>query len=111
MDAANPPKNKTTVEMYRDLLQVEVKSLMARVTELTTAVGAMFGEVNGIALQMENTVNKMGSMATGLDYCREEIKTIKNSISGYEKQLVDIQEKVKSAETKLHAINVKVWLS
>jgi len=107
MDAHNPSKNRSTVEVYRDLLQVEVKSLIGRVAELTDTVGNLFIEINGIALQIEQTVDRIGQVNTGLDYCREEIKTLRVTVTGYGKQLEDIRKKMQSTEEKLKKINGK----
>ena len=107
MDTPNTPRNKTTVEVYRDLLQVEVKSLIGRVAELTDTVGNLFVEVNGIALQMEHAVDRLEQMKSGLEYCREEIRAINTTIAGHEKTLSDIQKRVKTVEEQLDRLNGK----
>ncbi len=101
------PKNKSTIEVYRDLLQIEVKSLIGRVAELTDTVGSLFVEVNGIALQMEHTVDRLEQTHSGLDYCRKEMSTIKNNVTGHEKLLSDIQKRMRSVEEHLDRINGK----
>lgn len=107
----NTPKNKTTIEVYRDLLQIEVKSLIGRVTQLTDTVGELFVEVNGIALQMEHTVDRLEQAHTGLDYCREEMSALKTTIIGHERLLSDIQTRMRTVEAHLKRINGKDSLS
>lgn len=111
MDTPKTPKNKTTVEVYRDLLQIEVKSLIGRVTQLTDTVGELFVEVNGIALQMEHTVDRLEQTHTGLDYCRKEMTALKTTITGHEKLLSDIQTRMRTVESHLDRLNGKGALS
>jgi len=105
MATPTTPKNKTTVEIYRDLLQVEVKSLIGRVAGLTETVGNLFVEVNGIALQMEHTVDRLEQTHTGLDYCRKEMSAIRTNMAGHEKLLSEIQKRVQLVEATLEKIN------
>ena len=101
-DSRGIPPNKRTVEIYRDLLQVEVRALVSRVSELTQTVGALFGEVSSIAVQLEDSVNGMDRMSNSLSYCREEISLIKKTLSGL--NIADIRNRVERAEEKLKEI-------
>lgn len=94
------PPSKRTVEIYRDLLQVEVRALVGRVTELTQTVGALFGEVNNIAVQIEESTSNMERVGNGLSYCRKEISSMKQTIHS----LDAIEERVTNAEKKLAEI-------
>lgn len=95
------PPSKQTVEIYRDLLQVEVRALISRVSELTSTVGDLFVEVNGIAIQLEESVHKVDRVTGGLDYCREELGAIRKSIGKYEATVEAIKQKVDDSERQL----------
>jgi chromosome segregation ATPase len=102
------PRNKRTVEIFRDLLQVEVRSLISRVTELTSTVGDLFTEVNGIAIQLESSVTKVEQLTGGLSYCREEVGAIRKSISKWEGQLDGIKTRMEKAEEQLQVLQQKL---
>lgn len=93
--------HRSTMEMYRDLLQIEVRSLVQRVAELTGTVGEMFGEVNTIALQLEESVQKMHRLSGGVDYCRDELGSIRQTIGAHENQVNQLKEKITQLEEQI----------
>jgi len=103
-DTGGIPLNKRTVEIYRDLLQVEVRALVTRVSELTHTVGSLFGEVNLIAIQLEESIKHMERLSGRLVYCEEELSTIKKNLADYEKMVDDIHELVLNTENIMEAL-------
>lgn len=95
------PPNKRTVEIYRDLLQVEVRALVSRVSELTQTVGSLFGEVHNLALQLEESVDTQDRLAGGLTFCREEISVIRRSLGRHETALDELRQQVVVIEEKM----------
>jgi peptidoglycan hydrolase CwlO-like protein len=85
------PKNKRTVEIYQDLVHVEVRSLVNRVTELTQTIGDVFGEVTALALQLEESSGKVEQLGTSLEYCKDEIKKLKDKVAEHTQLLKDPQ--------------------
>lgn len=85
------PKNKRTVEIYQDLVHVEVRSLVNRVTELTQTIGDVFTEVTALALQLEESTGKVDQIATSLEYCKDEIKKLKDKVAEHTQLLTDAE--------------------
>ncbi len=81
------PKNKRTIDVYQDLVQVEVRSLVNRVTELTHTIGTVFAEVTTLALQIEESTGKVDQIATSLEYCKDEIKKLKERVEEHAAKL------------------------
>jgi chromosome segregation ATPase len=96
--------HRTTVEMYRDLLQIEVRSLVQRVGELTGTVGEMFGEVNMIAIQLDESVVKMSRLTGGVDYCRTELGAIRETIRDKENMVNTLKDKIVDLEKQISEI-------
>jgi len=96
-------KSKRTIEIYRDLLQVEVRALVGRVAELTSTVNDLFTEVNNIALQLEESVAKSSRVNSGLSYCREEMRAVRKVAAESNKQIKDVQARVENLEKQLKA--------
>lgn len=93
--------HRGTMEIYRDLLHIEVRSLVQRVAELTGTVGEMFGEVNTIAIQLEESVEKMHRLSGGVDYCRDELGAIRQTIGAHESQVKQLEKKISSLEAQV----------
>jgi uncharacterized coiled-coil DUF342 family protein len=74
------PKNKSTVEIYKDLIYVEVRSLINRVTDITGTIESILREMTALALQTEEHSQKVKQNSIGLDYCRKEIKRLKEEL-------------------------------
>jgi len=79
---SNPPRgqHKETVEVYKELVYIEMRSLISRVAELTNTISDVFKEVTALALQTEEATGKIDQMSASLDYCREEIRKLKQQI-------------------------------
>ena len=107
-DIGRTPPGKQTIEAFRNLLQVEVRSLIGRVSELTVTVGDLFSEVNGVAIQLEESVAKMQRLSGGLEYCRKEIVVIKKSLGKFEGDIEDIRDRIIRAEKRMQTIQEKL---
>lgn len=73
-------RNRSTVDIYKELVHVEVRSLVSRVTELTQTIGDVFTEVSALALQLEESSGKVDQLSTSLTYCKEEIAKLKTRV-------------------------------
>ena len=104
----HPNRNKSTVDVYRDLLRVEVRALVGRVGELTQTVGDLFTEVSHIAIQLEQSSNRTDQAAGGVHYCRTELGAVKQSLSNCELQLGDLRKNMQDAESKITDLESQV---
>jgi len=83
--------HKETVEIYRDLVHIEVRGLVTRVTELTKTIGNVFTEVTALALQLEESTGTVDQLASSLDYCRSELKELKERVAEHTQRLDNVQ--------------------
>lgn len=93
--------HRGTMEIYRDLLHIEVRSLVQRVAELTGTVTELFGEVSTIAIQLEESVENMQRLSGGVDYCRDELGAIRQTIGAHESLVKQLQEKISMLDTQV----------
>jgi len=75
--------------------------LVQRVAELTGTVGEMFGEVNTIAIQLEESVQKMHRLSGGVDYCRDELGSIRQTIGTHESMVKQLEAKISDLEDQI----------
>jgi len=75
-----PSQHRDTVEVYKELVHIEVRALVTRVADLTNTISAVFTEVTALALQLEESSGKLEQLDTSLAYCRDEIKKLKELV-------------------------------
>lgn len=95
-------RNRDTLDTYRQLLELEVRSLVNRVTEITNTVGALFLEVNDITLKIEEHFNKLEQ--EGSDKSRSELTAVKRVLNAHTKQVVSIRESLAELVEKVETL-------
>jgi chromosome segregation ATPase len=90
-DERRVPPTKRTVEIYQDLVQVEVRALVNRVTELTQTIGEVFSEVTALALQLEESSGKVEQISTSLEYCKDELKKLRERVDDHARRLKEAE--------------------
>lgn len=84
--------NRATVDIYKELVHVEVRSLVTRVAELTQTIGDVFTEVTALALQLEESSGKVEQLTTSLDYCKDEVQKLKLRVNEHAQQLKQLDD-------------------
>ena len=82
-------KSKTTAELYRDLVNIEVKTLVHRVTEVSVTVDQIFNLFEDLALRLEEGTVQTEQNKVRLEMTREEISRLSAHI---DKQIHDGRE-------------------
>lgn len=72
-----PPRRHNTADTYQRLLDIEVKTLLGRLTELTGSVDKIFTEVSDIMLQMEDMLGRIETLGNSLAFQRSEVAELK----------------------------------
>jgi chromosome segregation ATPase len=93
--------SRNTAETYRVLLEVEVKSVIKRVGELTESTASLFEAVNDIALNIEEAVVRLERLSGGLQYCREEIGALHRRIQNHDDTIKQLQVKLGTLRERL----------
>ena len=101
-------KNKATVDVYRDLLRVEVRALVSRVGELTQTVGDLFTEVSHIAIQLESSTSSVEQSTAGINYCRSQLGDLKQTTAKWETQLEALQKRIQDTEDRMESLEVQM---
>jgi hypothetical protein len=66
-----------TAETYQKLLNIEVKSLITRIAELTGQVDKIFTEVAELMINTEDMLSRVESLGTSLAFNRTELADLK----------------------------------
>lgn len=103
--ASSDHKFKSTTEIYRDVVQVEVRALVQRVGELTTTVGALFEEVSAAALSLELTMENVQHLDGSIDQCKNDIQKLKSISSQYDETVGGLMAKVAQLETMINKVS------
>ena len=82
-------KSKTTVELYRDLVNVEIRALVQRVTEASTTIDQIFALFEDLAVRLEESTLNTEQNRNRLEMAREEIARLSNHV---ERQSIDSRE-------------------
>lgn len=96
-------RSRDTLDTYRQLLELEVKSLVNRVTEITNTVGQLFLEVNSITLKVEEHFNKLER--EGSDRSRSELSEVKRVLNAHTRQVIGIKTTLADLEKKIEELS------
>lgn len=100
--------NRSTLDAYRNLLQVEVKSLLNRVSSITETQDQLLGNVNDLALQLEEVVATMERLEQSRSYFRQEIEDLKQATQRNEDYSKVIFRKFQDLQQKLAILTKKL---
>lgn len=106
-DGTSPPAAPTnrarhsTAETYQRLVDVEVKSLLARMTELTANVNSVFGEIGALMLQTEELLGRLETLSTGLSFHRGEVADLKKQLVQHTRDLVEVAARITEIERRI----------
>jgi chromosome segregation ATPase len=92
----------STADIYQRLVDVEVKSLLARVTELTSNVDSVFGEVSELMLRTEEMLNRLEAISSGLNFNRAEITDLKHMLVQHTRELAELSARITEVERRQH---------
>lgn len=73
-------KSKTTVELYRDLVNVEIRALVHRVAEVSTTVDQIFSMFEDLTIRLEESAVNTEQNRNRLAMAREEINRLSNQV-------------------------------
>ena len=102
-------KKRSTLETYQNLLEIEIKSLVQRIGEISQTVGQLFEAINEMAIKVEEDVSTMERVRGGVDFCRSEIAAINKLLSSKSLQIKQLEEKVASMRERLQALEAEVF--
>jgi chromosome segregation ATPase len=93
-DFNDPPKRRDTLETYSSLVRTEVKSLTARLADMSVEIAAFSENFGAVLMQIEDLSSRVDSVQGGIDFCRSELSGLKKIVASFEQQLAAIQDLV-----------------
>jgi len=94
-------KNKSTIEIYRDLVNVEMRSLVHRVTETGNTIEQIFNLFEDLAMRLEEGTMQIEQNRKRLDIAREEIVNLHKKITAQHVEGLSILDRVKELDSRL----------
>lgn len=94
-------KKKSTIEIYRDLVNVEMKSLVHRVTETSNTIEQIFLLFEDLALKLEEGTMQIEQNRRRLEIAKEEIARLSKTLESQFLQGKSILERVKALDSRL----------
>jgi chromosome segregation ATPase len=103
----NQFKKHNTADTYKQLLEVDLKSGLTQVGELTRNVSQLFETVNEIAVNIEEAVVRLESLSGGLNYCRAEIKALNRQTQTQSVTLKALETKFRKLRARLLKLEIE----
>ena len=103
-------KKKSTVEIYRDLVNVEMRSLVHRVTETSNTIEQIFKLFEDLAMRLEEGTMQIEQNRKRLDIAREEIVRLNKKVIAQHNEGLSILERVKELDARLQNLEKTVSL-
>jgi chromosome segregation ATPase len=102
---SSPPTKHSTSDSYQRLLELEVKNLLSRVTELTNRQDQIFDEFTRMLTAIEEVVGKLQQTGTTMAFHRSEIELLRKAVSSHEHVLQSLSTRISSVETQLQNLD------
>lgn len=98
--ATTTPKNpKSTLDIYEQLIQVELRANVKRIGELTSTVDHLLVEVGSIALRIEEAVSGIDKMSSRVKFVRSEFDLLKKKINLQESNINALHQRIAQIES------------
>jgi chromosome segregation ATPase len=104
---ATEDKKHRTLEMYRSLLEVEIKNLLRRVGSITRTQDALLVNVNNFAINLEEVIGVMERLETSRDYFRQEIASLHKATKKNEEDSEALLKRLRSLHRRLDILEKK----
>ena len=96
--------SSSTLEAYRQLLETEIKNLLARVGNLTNTQDELLVSVNDLTINLEEVVGAMERLETSRSYFREELQALQEATKKNEQYSRTLFKKLKSLQLRMEAL-------
>lgn len=94
-------KNKSTVELYRDLVNVEMRSLVHRVTETSNTIEQIFNLFEDLAMRLEEGTMQIEQNRKRLEMAKDEIASLSKKVAAQHSEGLSILARVRKLEGRL----------